>query len=130
MKEIKDIEEAKNAGLDVRRYLQLDGRWWLSASDAVALISCVNNHIVDTKYLNNPVKQDRLHPRKFHDRCNLYPFDELVKIDIRPAGKPRLPDDQLTDAARRQRAFKERRRLAQGSLVLAKMSCATFAQKI
>ena len=37
MKEIKDIEEAKNAGLDVRRYLQLDGRWWLSASDAVSL---------------------------------------------------------------------------------------------
>ncbi len=118
MRKIETIEEAKEAGLDVSRYLQLDGRWWLSASDAVSLISYINEHAIDSKYLNNPVKQNRLHPRKFHERCNFYPFDELCKIDLRPAGRPRLPEDQLTDTARRQRAFKERRRQqAQGSLV-------------
>ena len=118
MKKIETVEEAKAAGLDVSRYLHLDNQWWLSASDAVALISLINNHLIDTKYLNNPVKQDRLHPRKFHERCNFYPFDELIKIGILPAGRPRLPEDKLTDSARRQREFNERRRqLAQGSLV-------------
>ena len=113
MKEIRNIEEAKDAGLDVSRYLQLDGCWWLSSSDACTLISYVNEHQIDRKYLNNPVKQGRLHPRRLHDRCNLYPFDELIKIDLRPAGRPKLPDDQLSDTARRQRAFKERRRMLQ-----------------
>jgi hypothetical protein len=113
MKGIKSIEEAEEAGLDISRYLLLDNKYWLFAGDAVALISCINNHAIDVKYLNNPIKQDRLHPMKLHDRCNLYPFDELVKIDVRPAGKPRLSDDQLTDTARRQRKFKEKRRSLQ-----------------
>jgi hypothetical protein len=116
MKEIKSIEEAKEAGLDVSRYLFFDQRWWLSSSDAVSLISYINSHPVDGKYLNNPIKQGRLHPRRFHERCNLYPFDELIKIDLKPAGRPKLSDDHLTDTARRQREFKERRR-AQRELV-------------
>lgn len=113
MKEIKSVDDAKALGLDTSRYFEIEGKHWLLACDAVALVSCVNNHQIDTKYLNNPVKQGRLHPRRMHDRCNLYPFDELINIDIRPAGRPRLSEDQLTDTARRQRAFKERRRQLQ-----------------
>ena len=115
MKTIKSVNDAKAAGLDTSRYFEINGQYWLLACDAALLISYINDHNVDVKYLNNPVKQGRLHPREMHDRCNLYPFDELIKIEVKAAGRPKLADDKVTASALRQRVFKERRRLAQGS---------------
>jgi hypothetical protein len=110
MVEIKSIEDAKEAGLNTSGYELIKDRWWLSAGDAATLISLVNNHPVDTKYLNNPIKQGRLHPKRFSPKCNMYPFDELVKIEVKNAGRPQLADDKVTASAIRQRKFKAKKR--------------------
>ncbi len=81
-------EDVARAGLDTSRYLFIDGRYWLSCGDSVALLSWLNGHQVDRKYMNNPVKSGKLHPISI-GAINAYPFDELLTLVVQERrGRP------------------------------------------
>ena len=114
MVEIKSIEDAQEAGLNISGYECIKDRWWLNASDAVLLVSHINGgKPLTTNYLSNYIRQDRLHPKRMSPKASLYAFDELVKIKALNAGRPQLADDKVTPSALRQRKFKEKRRQLQ-----------------
>jgi hypothetical protein len=112
MVEINSIKDAQDVGLNISGYEIIDGHYWLNAGDASLLVSHINSRPADVRYLSNYVRQGRLNPKRISPKASLYQFDELIKIRTKIAGRPKLPDDQVTPSALRQREFKEKRRAA------------------